>query len=306
MPKCYVVYRIDKNNVGDMSTNPLQYFMKPGEYEQVDIVNVGRHNFDPSVPVIAGGGGLIANEFMDDSLRDLTVSFDKNSLLNIGSEIWNHTQASNKNIRDEFFSKLNPLVSEYVKKLTEEKSPRIIWGAGHNGGFNKKLKGRLEYPTWLRNFDLVGVRDYAQEHEWVPCASCMHPALRENHIIKHPVIWFEHKKQLIKSTEFGSEPIPRYVNSGDNIAETIRLLGSADVIITNSYHGAFWGTLLGRKVIVVEAWSSKFNAIKHKPLFLGKGENWKDIINTAQVYNTALDECINVTEQFWNRVKECL
>jgi exopolysaccharide biosynthesis predicted pyruvyltransferase EpsI len=134
----------------------------------------------------------------------------------------------------------------------------------------------------------------------------MHPALRENHIIKHPVIWFEHKKQLIKSTEFGSEPIPRYVNSGDNIAETIRLLGSADVIITNSYHGAFWGTLLGRKVIVVEAWSSKFNAIKHKPLFLGKGENWKDIINTAQVYNTALDECINVTEQFWNRVKERL
>ena len=134
----------------------------------------------------------------------------------------------------------------------------------------------------------------------------MHPALREKHIIKHPVIWFEHKKQLIKSTEFGTDPIPRYVNSGDNITETIRLLGSADVIITNSYHGAFWGTLLGRKVIVVEAWSSKFNAMKHRPYFLSKGENWKNVIINLEVYNTALDDCIDATQQYWNRVKQCL
>jgi|SaaInl5LU_22_DNA_1037371.scaffolds.fasta_scaffold31856_1 hypothetical protein len=306
MTKCYVVHRIDKNNVGDISTNPLQYFMKPEEYTSVDILNIGQYSFDPNIPIIAGGGGLLANEFMGESLRDLTVPPDTNSLLNIGSNIWQHTSAANKDIRNEFFSKLNPLITEYVKKLSNDKSPRIVWGAGHNGNYEKKLKGRLDYPGWLRNFDLVGVRDYAQEHEWVPCASCMHPALREKHIIKHPVIWFEHKKQLIKSTEFGTDPIPRYVNSGDNITETIRLLGSADVIITNSYHGAFWGTLLGRKVIVVEAWSSKFNAMKHRPYFLSKGENWKNVIINLQVYNTALDDCIDATQQYWNRVKQCL
>lgn len=306
MTKCYVVHRIDKNNVGDISTNPLQYFMKPEEYTSVDILNIGQYSFDPNIPIIAGGGGLLANEFMGESLRDLTVPPDTNSLLNIGSNIWQHTSAANKDIRNEFFSKLNPLITEYVKKLSNDKSPRIVWGAGHNGNYEKKLKGRLDYPGWLRNFDLVGVRDYAQEHEWVPCASCMHPALREKHIIKHPVIWFEHKKQLIKSTEFGTDPIPRYVNSGDNITETIRLLGSADVIITNSYHGAFWGTLLGRKVIVVEAWSSKFNAMKHRPYFLSKGENWKNVIINLEVYNTALDDCIDATQQYWNRVKQCL
>lgn len=306
MPKAYVVHRRDQNNVGDMSANPLQYFLKPNDYTVVDITNINRYNFDPNVPVIAGGGGLIANEFMNEALRDLTVSSDKSSILNIGSEIWKHTLAGNKDIRDEFFSKFNPLVTEYVKKLSNDISPRIIWGAGHNGSFEKKFKGELEYPSWMRNFDLVGVRDYSQEHEWVPCASCMHPALRENHIIKHPVIWFEHKKQLMKSTEFGSDPIPRFINSGDNIEETIRILGSAEVIITNSYHGAYWGTLLGRKVIVAEAWSSKFNAMKHKPLFIGKGDFWKNVVNRVPVYDTALEECISVTEQYWNKVKAYL
>jgi hypothetical protein len=306
MTKCYVVHRRDKNNVGDMASNPLQYFMDSNEYITVDIVDIGKHNFDPNVPVIAGGGGLLANEFMNEALRDLTVSPDKNSILNIGQELWSQTAPANTNIRDEFFAKLNPLISEYVNKLSNDKSPRIIWGAGHNGNFEKKFKGSLEYPAWLRNFDLVGVRDYGQEHKWVPCASCMHPALREKHIIKHPVIWFEHKKQLIKSTDFGLTPIPRFVNSGDNITETIRLLGSADVIVTNSYHGAYWGTLLGRKVIVIEAWSSKFNAMKHKPYFLSKGDYWKDYLNQIPVYNNALEECISATEEYWNKVKEYL
>ena len=47
--------------------------------------------------------------------------------------MWKHTLAGNKDIRDEFFSKFNPLVTEYVKKLSNDISPRIIWGAGHNG-----------------------------------------------------------------------------------------------------------------------------------------------------------------------------
>lgn len=304
--KAIVVHRTDLNNVGDMASNPLQYFLKPDEYKTVDITDISRLSFDESIPVIAGGGGLLANAFMDDALRDLTVSNDKNEMLALANSFWKSSHTSNKEVRDEFFQKLNSLIKEYGDKLSTERSPRIVWGAGHNGEFQKKMKGTLEYPAWLRNFDEIGVRDYGQEYEWVPCASCMHPALREKHIIKHPVIWFEHKKQLIKSTEFGADPIPRFVNSGNNIEETIRLLGSADVIVTNSYHGAYWGTLLKRKVIVVEAWSSKFNAMKHKPFFLGKGESWKDYVNQCTVYNNALEDCIDATEKYWNKVKSYL
>jgi hypothetical protein len=303
MTKCYVVHRRDQNNVGDISSDPLQYFMNSSDYTAIDIENIGATSFKEGVPIIAGGGGLIANDYMNDALRDLTVSHDKRRILDIGREIWSETSAANKSIRDEFFSKFNPLITEYVKKLADDTSPRIVWGAGHNGAYNKKVKGGLDYPGWLGNFDHVGIRDYGQQYEWVPCASCMHPAFRERHVTKHPVIWFEHKKQMIKSTEFGGDPIPRFINSGNNVGEAIRLLGSADVIITNSYHGAYWGTLLRKKVIVAEAWSSKFNAMRHKPYFLSKGEFWKDCINNVPVYNTALEECINATEQYWNKVK---
>jgi hypothetical protein len=277
--------------------------MNKSEYTVVDITQIGSTFFEDR-PVIVGGGGLLANEFMEDSIKDLTVPSDKNQILNLANQYWKQTSAANKAVRDEFFSKLNPIVKEYVDKLESKKSSRILWGAGHNGDYQKKLKGTLEYPDWLRNFDLIGVRDYSQQYDWVPCASCMHPALREKHIIKHRVIWFEHKKQLIKSTEFGKDPIPRFINSGDNVEETIRLLGSADIIITNSYHGAYWGTLLGRKVIIADAWSSKFNAMRHKPYFLNKGEFWKDYVDSAPIYNSALDECISVTENYWKRVKE--
>jgi len=305
MTKCYIVHRVDENNVGDMASNPLQYFMKKTDYEVVDVTQIGSTFFEDK-PVIAGGGGILANDFIEESIRDLTVPSDKNQILNLANEYWKKTSAANKAVRDEFFSKLNPLVKEYVDKLDAKTSARILWGAGHNGEYQKKLKGGLEYPYWLRNFDLIGIRDYGQEYSWVPCASCMHPALREKHRIKHGVIWFEHKKQLIKSTEFGKDPIPRFVNSGNNIEETIRLLGSADVIITNSYHGAYWGTLLGRKVIVAEAWSSKFNAMRHPPLFLGKGDFWKDNLDAIPLHKSALDECVDATENYWNKVKGML
>jgi hypothetical protein len=130
----------------------------------------------------------------------------------------------------------------------------------------------------------------------------MHPALRKQYAIKNDIIWFEHKKQLIK--DFGPEPIPRFVNSGDNIEQTIELLGSANIILTNSYHGAYWGTLLKKKVIIVGGtWSTKFKWFKHPPTILGKKEDWQDAIDSSNIYDSALDECIYATEQYWNTIK---
>lgn len=306
MTKCYVVHRIDKNNVGDMASNPLQYFLKPDDYKVIDVTNISATHIPDNMPVVVGGGGLLVNNFIENSLRDLTVSSDKNNLLKLANNYWKEVSSSNKGVRDEFFARLNPLVKEFVDKLKNNNGPRIIWGAGHNNDYVKKIKVGLDYPDWLRDFDLVGIRDYNQQYDWVPCASCMHPALRKKYIIKNDVIWFEHKKQLIKSSEFGSDPIPRFINSGNNIEQTIELLGSANTIITNSYHGVYWGTLLKKRVIVVDAWSSKFNAMKHPPYFLTKGENWKDCFENVPIYDIALDECIAATEQYWNKVKSCI
>lgn len=300
---CTVVHRRDANNVGDLAAEPLQYFLKRDQYKIVDISHLYSKEIEWDKPIIVGGGGLIANQFFGEIIRDLIYSPDKNAMLEIANQYWQYCAAANKKIRDEFFTKIDALVAEYVHKIDNEKSARIIWGAGHNSDYQKKLKGHLDYPPYLRLYDLVGIRDYDQPYKWVPCASCMHPAFEKNYPIKNRVIWFEHKKQLLKSTDFGSYPIPRIINTGDNVGQTIEILGSAETIITNSYHGAYWGTLLKRKVIVVEPWSSKFNALKHKPYFLPKGEFWEDIVRHVPIYDNALKECKAATEQYWSSVK---
>jgi hypothetical protein len=47
------------------------------------------------------------------------------------------------------------------------------------------------------------------------------------------------------------------VNTEDE-ARIFAWLGSSETVVTNSYHGAYWATLFGRKVIVVNAYSGKF------------------------------------------------
>ena len=302
MTKCYVVHRTDANNVGDIASNPMQYFLKPGQYETIDILDVGSAYFDDK-PVIVGGGGLIANDFIGEKLFELVQASDKNQIASLANQYWKKFSPNNKDVRDDFFKKLNDLVAKTIPKLDSKKTPRVIWGAGHNANYNKKDNIKFAYPPYLRNFDLVGIRDFGQQYQWVPCASCMHPAFRKKYAIKNDVIWFEHKKQLVKSTDFGSDPIPRFVNSGSNIEQTIEILGSANVIITNSYHGAYWGALLGKKVMIYEPWSSKFNTLKHKPYVLNKGEDWRSVASGLPSYTNALEECVSANQEYWEQVK---
>ena len=304
MTKCVVIHRQDQNNVGDMASNPLQYFLKESEYQTVDITNIYRESYNSSLPVIVGGGGLIENEFLGDIVRDTLNSADKNQLISLWNQRWEAISPNNRFINEEFLKKYNELIKEYMDQLDQTKSPRFFWGAGYNGDYNKKIKANFQWPGWMVEFDKVGVRDWGQSLPWTPCASCMHPALRKTYSIKNDIIFFEHKKQLLK--DFGTDSIPRFINSGSNIEQTIELLGSANIILTNSYHGAYWGTLLKKKVIVVGAWGAKFYALKHSPYILDKNEPWQSVIDNISTYRNALDECISANEEYWQNIKASL
>tara|TARA_B110000858_G_scaffold190306_1_gene238104 strand:- start:107 stop:1024 length:918 start_codon:yes stop_codon:yes gene_type:complete len=301
--KYVVVHRNDINNVGDLASNPLQYFLKPEQYKVVDITHSHIEQYPSDVPLIVGGGGLVGNDFFGDNLQACLNNPDVNRAMQNWTDVWQHVSHANASARDTFMQKLQPLVHEYLNTLDNTVGKRVLWGAGHNEDTVKRIK-QISFPGWLNFFDLVGIRDYKQAYKWVPCASAMHPALTKKYPIRNKVVWFEHKKQLIKATNFGNDSIPRYINSGSNIEQTIELLGSAETIITNSYHGAYWGTLLGRKVIVADAWSSKFFTMKHTPVILKKGEDWKDQIDDAQIYPDALEECRQVTTAYWHEVQQ--
>lgn len=302
MIKFVVVHRKDQNNVGDIASNPLQYFLKPDEYQTVDIANLRTERYPSNVPMIVGGGGLISNDFIGNAMRDLLSSSDKNHLKFLWGQRWNSLNSENLEISKEFNSRYQDLISEFMNKINSDSSPKVIWGAGHNGDVSKKSKKEIDLPDWLVEFSAVGIRDWDQGYSWVPCASCLHPALRKSYNIKNDIIFFEHKKQLLK--DFGTDSIPRFINSGSNIEQTIELLGSANIILTNSYHGAYWGTLLKKRVVVVEPWSTKFLNFKHSPTLLSKDESWKDAINRSTIHGSALDECSSANEAFWNIVKE--
>jgi hypothetical protein len=297
-PKFIVVHRRDENNVGDMASEPLQYFLDPEEYLTVDITKIDQAQFPDSVPVILGGGGLINNEFFGDTVRLMLMSPDYAALTDLWRQRWQLRDPRNENLHEEFLDRYQDLIKGYIDKLSKKRGPRIIWGAGHNRQLDRKNKG-FDWPDWLVQFDKIGIRDYGQDLNWVPCASCMHSAFDQDYKIKNPVVWFEHKKGLVK--DFGDDPIPRFTNSGNNMAQTIELLGSAETILTNSYHGAYWGTLLRRRVIVVSAWSTKFMSMRYAPAFIQEGADWKEV--ETKIYEDALDVCRQRTKDYWGKIK---
>jgi len=298
--KFIVAHRKDPNNVGDIASNPLQYFLPQDEYQTIDVANLKGEEYDTSIPLILGGGGLLGNSFFGDVAAELLTVPDRQRLQALSENQWNVVNHKYDDLKQDFHRKYQSLIAETLEQIPETTGPKYIWGAGHNDKLDTE---RIKYSKFLGEYRAVGLRDYQEEsrYDWVPCASCMHPALRTNYAIRNDVIWFEHKKQMVK--EFGNEAIPRFVNSGANIEQTIELLGSANIILTNSYHGAYWGTLLGKRVVVVDSWSTKFNMMKHKPAFKHKKGSWQEAADQAQVYTGALEECINANQMFWNRIK---
>lgn len=302
--KYVVFHRQDKNNVGDMSANPLQYFLKPDEYQVVDIDSVGTSIYPNDVPKIVGGGGLISNENFENAMRVLANDSELNHAIHNWEETINSLNLNHPHANT-FITEVHQAIHKFTKASEQPQAPAFLWGAGTNLDTNGKMPKGYGFPAWLNNFTKVGLRDDVKAYSYVPCASCMHPAFDKNYPIKNKVIWFEHKKQLLKSTSFGKTPVPRFINSGNNMEQTIELLGSAEYIITNSYHGAYWGTLLGRKVIVSEPWSTKFYFMRYKPYMLQKGEQWEDVLDLVPKFdNTALEDSRFRTREFWKEIQQ--
>lgn len=295
-----VAHRKDPNNVGDIASNPLQYFLSPDQYQTIDIANLKNEHYDSQIPLILGGGGLLSNPFFGDVAAELLTTPDRQQLQALGENEWKLVNSKHSDVHREFRNKYRELIAATLEKIPETTGPKYVWGAGHNDAADTE---KIKYSKFLSEYRAVGIRDYQEgsRYDWVPCASCMHPALRGNYPIRNDVIWFEHKKQMIR--DFGNDSIPRFVNSGSNIEQTIELLGSANIILTNSYHGAYWGTLLGKRVVVVDSWSTKFSMMKHRPAFKNKKATWQEAVEHAQIHTGALDECIDATQKFWERIR---
>jgi len=188
----------------------------------------------------------------------------------------------------------NPAFQPNMESLAAYR-PRILvaWGIGHNAHGEREIR----YPDYLDKFNLVGVRDYGSKYDWVPCASCLHPGFDRKYEITEEFVVYENTLcSPIRIVGF-----KRLNNTEQNLEKVLSFLGSANTVLTSSYHGAYWATLLGRNVIIVNPFSSKFFGFKHTHPIADES-NWRAKQNEVRSYPEALKECRRANLEFSEKV----
>jgi len=117
------------------------------------------------------------------------------------------------------------------------------------------------------------------------------------------VVIYEHESRRIGLSDLD---VPRHRARTDDVGDienAIDFLASGAVVLTNTYHGAYWSMLLGRKTIVIDPWSTKFTNMKYEPA-LATRLDWERHIADARIYPDMLDECRAANRKFYAEVVE--
>lgn len=135
----------------------------------------------------------------------------------------------------------------------------ILWGVGQSvkGDCRPGKIPRLPYRFWgLRDGDSV------REENFLPCVSCLHPMLDVPEIDDTQVLLFVNFDPQITTGAVRARiselfPKVRVLYNNCSWQEFSDALRETSHIVTNSFHGSYWGLLSGRHVSLI-GYSSKF------------------------------------------------
>lgn len=229
-------------------SSPIHYFDFPGwQVETLDFRSI-----DPDFPTPKGGFGG-------------SISLDQ--IKSTSSNTRHHIIVGGGGLLFQSFWKCFQQLQEIRNHIQGQ---WIIWGAGQqiypnfkiprNKIFFDELQDthkKFDYSGYVDPFNIVGIRDFNQGYDWVPCVSCMSKEFDIDREIKHEFVVFSHEKFKIKVDSF-----PHMTHNTENLRDVINFLGSGQTILTSSYHGAYWGMLLGRRVIAFP-FSTKFLTLRN-------------------------------------------
>ena len=233
------IHVVDDTNVGDLFSSPLKYF----EFPRSRTTNIDIRHLDQKLE-------KIGQQLQDGSLGD----YDRLCFIVGGGGL----------LFPRFVKKFVAL--QQFKTQYQDQIPiqLITWGVGQQiyrtDPDRQCYYQNFDYSEYLQGFDLIGIRDFDHpnpDYHWVPCVSCMSNQFDKPRSIEHEFVVFSHKKFQIKLGNF-----PYMTNNTHDFSQVLDFLGSGDTILTSSYHGVYWGTLLGRKVLAFP-FSSKFYTLKH-------------------------------------------
>lgn len=192
---------------------------------------------------------------------------------------------------------------DWMTRLLKRLNPNhkfICWG----GGLNFHDQTAFVYPDFLREWDLVGMREWGNPYEYVPCPSCMNSAFERpwGSDCHSQVVVFEHHAAPIPLTQF---PKLNSAKRKDEFLAVLMFLASGNTVITNSYHGAYWALLLGRRVVIYKPFSNRFYGLKPRVGFADES-NWKQRVEESEPAPGYLAECREINFRFANKVMDCI
>ncbi len=187
----------------------------------------------------------------------------------------------------------------------------IGWSCGFNTHNGRWFQG-TEFPKIdFSKFKLLSIRDYNHPSgiEYLPCPSSMAFELFQDHKfnIKRKIGFIGHKDLLGDNYSFVDA-----ITNNENINRVAEYILSSEAIATNSYHCAYWTMLLGKKAIVINKFSTKFDFYKYKPEFIeiDKNESRESIdyklnnaFKNAKIYEKIFDEAKLLNDMFFEKVK---
>lgn len=193
--------------------------------------------------------------------------------------------------------------------IADEVKRVFVWGIGHDPR-KPLLKRTLDRCT------LVGIREFGHQEIdnkkvfYVPCASCMSPLFDIKWTAKNEYVFFLHSHSSTITDRLKIDA-PVMINRQDFVS-TIRFVASGKVVVTNSYHGAYYATLLGRKAVVVAEpgqWDTfrpeKFEMFKYPPSF-APAEDWRSVVPSTKTYPKALADSRKTNIAFYERVLKAM
>jgi hypothetical protein len=267
------VFRKDPTNVGDWWSPPHRYFaLKPEQ--TLDLVHLP--DLLPQHGLVLVGGGGLGREGFRGHLQHLRRACPDAQLVawGVGADL------PDFDIEREHRPSAADLLGDYFQEFDHVKS-----------------------RVWMPD----------QPDQWVPCSSAMHPEF-DNLWGQAPdvdVVVYSHKRKRMQPPSWRNlwkksrSPLslPRSVsvihadNEGQDIVGKLKTLARARVVVTNSYHGVYWSTLLGKKVVCVPFKSGLFS-FRHRPLYRLRTISLDDL-HLAPAHPEALRECRSANLQFF-------
>ncbi len=184
----------------------------------------------------------------------------------------------------------NRMISNLKKMLdTYDFKFKVFWGGG--------VTLSEETTEILKRFDFVGCRDYNKGLNFLPCPSVMHPALKQKITSNKDFLIIDHWKRI--PIEF-SKQHTRIKNRFISVDDIINQISLHNYIITSSYHAAYWGIVLGKKVIVIT--NDNFEKFTFKQE-ITVAQKWNDkFLDLAKKYSDAYEECLFLNKNFLNEL----